>query len=153
MIITIISLILEGIVSIYTSNTLFIPLLTLTSFLFLYKKYEKKEDIYFTFIGIIGIIYDALYTNIFLLNTFIFLLVGLFIKFLNIYLSHKLTSNIVKLICVIIFYRLVTYMILVLLNYLDFNFLIMLKSIYSSILLNIIYLFIITIIDNKISSK
>ena len=153
MIITIISLILEGIVSIYTSNTLFIPLLTLTSFLFLYKKYEKKEDIYFTFIGIIGIIYDALYTNIFLLNTFIFLLVGLFIKVLNIYLSHKLTSNIVKLICVIIFYRLVTYMILVLLNYLDFNFLIMLKSIYSSILLNIIYLFIITIIDNKISSK
>lgn len=153
MIISIISLILDGIISIYTNNTLFVPLCTLTSLLIMYKNYEKKEDIYFIFLGIVGIIYDSLYTDIFLLNTCVFLVVGIIIKILNIYLSHKITSNIVKLLIVIMLYRLITYIVLWLINYIDFEFIVLLKSIYSSILLNIFYLFIITFIDKKISSK
>jgi len=153
MIITIISLILDGIISVYTNNTMFIPLFTLTSLLITYKNYERKEKIYFIFLSIIGLIYDALYTDIILLNTFVFIIIGLIIKLLNIYLSHKLTSNVVKLLVIIIFYRVITYIILCILNYINFEFIILFKSIYNSIFLNIIYLFIITFIDNKISSK
>jgi len=153
MIITIISLILDGIISVYTNNTMFIPLFTLTSLLITYKNYERKEKIYFIFLSIIGLIYDALYTDIILLNTFVFIIIGLIIKLLNIYLSHKLTSNVVKLLVIIIFYRVITYIILCILNYINFEFIILFKSIYNSIFLNIIYFFIITFIDNKISSK
>ena len=152
MILVLISLILDGIVSVYTNNTILIPLFTLTSLVYIYKYYEKKENIYFLIALIIGILYDSLYTDIILLNSLVFLFLAVIIKILNIYLSHKLSSTIVKLLAIIL-YRITTYLILVLFNYIDFNFIYLFKSIYSSVLINIIYLIIVTLIYKKISSK
>ena len=42
MILVLISLILDGIVSVYTNNTILIPLFTLTSLVYIYKYYEKN---------------------------------------------------------------------------------------------------------------
>lgn len=148
-----ISLILDGIISVYTNNTILIPLFTLTSLVYIYKYYEKKENIYFLIALITGILYDSLYTDIILLNSLVFLFLAVIVKILNIYLSHKLNSTIVKLLVIIILYRIITYLILVLFNYIDFNFIYLFKSIYSSILINIIYLIIVTLIYKKISSK
>ena len=153
MILVLISLILDGIVSVYTNNTILIPLFTLTSLVYIYKYYEKKENIYFLIALLIGILYDSLYTDIILLNSLVFLFLAVIIKILNIYLSHKLSSTIVKLLAIIILYRITTYLILVLFNYIDFNFIYLFKSIYSSVLINIIYLIIVTLIYKKISSK
>ena len=58
-----------------------------------------------------------------------------------------------SLLAIIILYRITTYLILVLFNYIDFNFIYLFKSIYSSVLINIIYLIIVTLIYKKISSK
>ena len=71
MILVLISLILDGIVSVYTNNTILIPLFTLTSLVYIYKYYEKKENIYFLIALIIGILYDSLYTDIILLNSLV----------------------------------------------------------------------------------
>ena len=95
MILVLISLILDGIVSVYINNTILIPLFTLTSLVYIYKYYEKKENIYFLIALIIGILYDSLYTDIILLNSLVFLFLAVIIKILNIYLSHKLSSTIV----------------------------------------------------------
>ena len=153
MIVSFISLILDGIISIYTNNTLFVPLFTLTSLIILYKKCEKREDIYYFIVIIVSLIYDFLYTDIFLINTVTLLIICFIIKILNIYLSHKLTSNLVKLLFIIVCYRVITYLILIIINYIDFKFIVLFKSIYTSIILNVIYMIIITIIDKKISSK
>ena len=133
-----ISLILETIVSnVVGINSIFIPLFFIMSLILIY----PKED-YLIICFICGLIYDICFYNSLFINTISFILIGLLIpnlKKYNIYL---------KSIIVIIFYRFISYFMLVLIGYTKFSINLLFKSIYSSIILNIIFIILVKLCYN-----
>lgn len=124
------SLLLEGVISnVVGINSIFIPLFLLVSLVLIY---PKKNYLIICFIC--GLIYDVCFYNSLFINTISFIFIGL--------LLDKLTKyNIyIRCIIVIMFYRFITYFMLVLIGYSKLNILLLFKSIYSSIILNIIFI-------------
>ena len=132
------SLILETIVSnIVGINSIFIPLFFIMSLILIYPK--KNFLIICT---ICGLIYDICFYNSLFINTISFIFIGLLLPNLNKYNIY------LKSIIVIIFYRFITYSMLVLIGYVEFNMFIFYRSIYSSIILNIIFIIFIKLCYN-----
>src|SRR5574344_1631203 len=137
------SFFLDGLISTYIStSSIFLPLFSITSLVIIYRLFERKEKTFFIFFSIIGFLYDIFYTVTLIVYLFIFLLVALFIKIINIYLANNLLSYFTKLLLTIIFFRLITYLILLIVGYLNFNFMGLIESIYTSLIINFIYIFI-----------
>lgn len=133
-----ISLLLESIFSnIVGINSILIPLFLISALVFIY---PKKN--YLSICIICGLLYDMCFYNSLFINTISFLLIGLLLKKIskyNIYL---------RLIIVIIFYRFITYFLLILIAYSKFNIYVLFKSMYSSIIINIIYILFIKVCYN-----
>jgi len=131
------SFILDGLI---INNSFFYPLFTLVSLVIIFPKFNKKNYNYYITCFIIGLLYDIVYTNTFLLNGIIYIILGFLIKLIY----KKININTLKIILEIIFfisiYRILTFIILNILGY-NFNISSLLESIYSSIILNIIYTF------------
>lgn len=138
-----ISFLLDGILS-NIKYLIFLPLLTLTSLL-VYRYKFKKNLSYLILLFIIGYLYDICYTDLYLVNACILFIIGLIINYL---FSKKINVYISFAIC-ILFYRTLSYLVYLLkgINYFDTS--LFLKSIYSSFLLNICYLFILKNILKK----
>ncbi|MCI8777965.1 MAG: hypothetical protein HFI87_02310 [Bacilli bacterium] len=98
---------------------------------------ESKESLYMLAI-ITGLCYDLVFTDRVGYSIITFLLGFIIIKNINKIVKTKF--NIIKYIIIIISYRLISYTILLLIGYLSFDALKLLHSIYSSILLNLIYI-------------
>lgn len=152
----IISFLLEGIFTKFINlNSLFIPLFTITSLVILFAYFNNKDKYFSYFITsiIFGFLYDIFYTNSLFINTFAFALNSLVIIFINNYLSPSLLSKIGINIITIVFYRITTYFMLCLYGYINFNENILLKGIYSSIIVNLIYGIILYFICNFCAKK
>src|SRR5574344_1473663 len=127
-VIMIISFLLDGIISnIVGMNSILLPLTLLTSFIIIYPYFCKDNKKYLIYLIIAGVFYDLAYGDIYLLNVIIFPIMGLFISFLYDNLSTNTFTFILKLLLVV--------------------------SIYRSLLLNIIYGLILYLITNIISNK
>lgn len=143
----IISFILDNFISNFINhNSLFYPLFTLLSLIIIYPKFTKKINKYYLTSFLLGLIYDIAVTDTLFLNAFIFLLLSYIINYIFRKIPYNYLSVLIISVISIIYYRVITYIVLLLLNYLNFNILILLKSIYNSLILNIIY---ITILYNK----
>ena len=151
----IISFLLDGVFSnvITIHNNMLIPLLSVMSLIIIYP-YFKKDDIkYLEYIFIYGLIYDLVYTDTLILNAIIFTFIGLIIIGINIIISNNYLNIAIISFLVIISYRIMTYFILVFTRYLEFNINDLLRSITSSLLLNIIYVILMFLITDYISNK
>ena len=149
MIIVIISFLLDNVISnLLNYNSIFNPLFTLTSLILIYPNFNKKSNNYFIYAFILGLIYDISITNTLFLNAFVFFSLSLLIRFVLKKIKYNYLSILVLLLGSIIYYRLITYIILVIINYLNFSFYYLFKSIYSSIFLNIIYISFVYLIIN-----
>ena len=121
------------------TNSILIPLFTLTSLILVYPYFRKKDFNYILVCLTVGLFYDIVFSDSVFVNTICFGILGLvnmtcykFVKY-NIY-----TSNIINLI-LLITYRIISYIILLSINYITFNNYIFFKGIYSSVLINILY--------------
>ena len=151
----IISFLLDGVFSnvITIHNNMLIPLLSVMSLIIIYP-YFKKDDIkYLEYTFIYGLIYDLVYTDTLILNAIIFTFIGLIIIGINIIISNNYLNIALISFLVIISYRIMTYFILVFTRYLEFNINDLLRSITSSLLLNIIYVILMFLITDYISNK
>ncbi len=150
MIIVIISFILDNIFSrlIKYSNLLY-PLFSLLSLILIYPYFNRKDNNYYIFSFIFGLIYDITYTDTIFLSAFIFLSISYLLRLIFNKFNYNYLSVLLSSIFIIIYFRLVTYLILVLLNYLNFNIITLISSIYSSLILNIIYILLVYILLNK----
>ena len=143
----IISFVLDNFISNFINhNSLFYPLFTLLSLIIIYPKFTKKLNKYYLISFLLGLTYDIAVTDTLFLNAFIFLLLSYIINYIFKTIPYNYFSVLIISIVSIIYYRLITYLVLLLLNYLNFNIVVLLKSIYNSLILNIIY---ITILYNK----
>ena len=139
-IILIISLLLEcAISSIISLNSIFNPLFLIISLVLLYPYLKKESTKYLIVCSVCGFIYDTIFYNSIFLNTISFFLLGLMIILLNKYLSKNILNAIIISIISIIFYRLISYSMVCMIGYTNFNILTLFKSIYTSLIINIIY--------------
>jgi len=146
------SFFLDGILSKYVlPNSLFLPLLTIVSLIIIYPYFNNDNYRYFKYIAILGILYDIAYMNLIFYNFFIFMLLGFINVFIKYLISDRLSINIFITIILIVVYRFINFMYINIVSSMSFEFLF--KSIYSSLILNIIYCVFIYLISEWLSKK
>lgn len=140
--ILVISFLFDNLISFFLNiNLLFNPLLSLVSLIIIFRYYHRKdENKYLITSFVLGLVYDIVCTDTVFLNAGIYLLLSLFIiKFYKIF-SYNLLNSAILLIIVIIIYRSITFLVLSNFNFISFNLYHLLQSIYSSLILNLLYL-------------
>lgn len=134
------SFLLDGILSKYILPTsLFLPLFTIVSLVIIYPYFNNNNFRYFKYIAILGLLYDITYINTIFFNFFIFMMIGFVVSFFSYLLSNNLYTSILFTVISIFFYRLIVYLFMVIFRNVSFSFFDLIKSIYSSLLLNILY--------------
>lgn len=151
--ITLISFYLEGILSNVINLNYLIPLFTLLSLVIIYPYLFNRKKDYFIICFIIGFLYDIGYTDTLFLNAFIFLLIGYIIYLINIFITNNIFNVTIISIIIIIIYRIITYLVLIFINYLTPDIDLLIKSIMNSISINIIYILFMYKITDLISRK
>jgi cell shape-determining protein MreD len=103
--------------------------------------------------AVFGLIYDLIFTNTLIFNCVLFVIVALSIQFINIFISNGAFNTIIINLFAITIYRVVSYLFLMIIGYINHNFSFLLKGIYSSYLLNILFGFILYLITDYLSKK
>jgi cell shape-determining protein MreD len=136
--IVIISLFLDGYLSFFlpiNGFSLFMPLCTLTSLIICYPFIDKK----YLFAFIIGCIYDLMYTNMLVLSGSIFIIIYFLLSRINNITKIKMLDNLIKLILMIIIYRLIFSLFTCILFIKEINFSNIIINILCSIIFNVFY--------------
>lgn len=151
--IVIFSFYLEGILSKTIDICFLIPLTTVMSLILIYPYLYNCKKNYYIICFITGLIYDITYTNTFMLNASIFLLLGYLIFNINIIITNNSFNVILIGLLIIFIYRILTYLILVFIDYTEFSINVLFKSIGFSLLFNIIYISLMYKMTDVISKK
>ena len=140
-IISLVIIIIDGIItyfipSYFNKLNYLYPMLTISLIPFLYN-FSTKD--YYRFIFILGIIYDLLYSNFFLLNAFVFLLIG----YIDIAITRIFKVNIIVYITLIILniciYDFILFVLVCLTDYQSLSIMDYFYKIKNSIILNLIF--------------
>ena len=149
------SFFLESICSnfINMNNSLLIPLFSIISLIIIYPYFNNDNLKFIYTCAVIGLFYDIVFTNTLIFNMVIFVAIGFVIKLINVFISNNpLNVTLISLICILL-YRVTTYVVLVVIGYISFNSVTLIKGIYSSIVLNIIYAIIVYLVTDYYSKK
>ena len=153
-IIMLISLALESIINLNISFTSYlVPLFSLLSLILIYKflKYNKKE--YFIFAIVSGFIYDLVFTNFYVLNSFLFLLNSFIIYFYFKKMKYNLFNIILITIICSSMYNLMLFTLFNLFSYSTYSFLDFSYILGHFIIINVIYIILGYILLNKTKLK
>ena len=154
---TIISFLLDGLISNFTSINIASPsyfrtIYSLVSLVIVYN-YFDNDNKFLKILIILGILFDIVYTNTFILNIFIFTIVYFIIKKLNIYIPNNLITINIKSLLAIITYHTLSYLILLFANYSHYSFNLLPLILSRSIIMTIIYTTISYFVIKKIYYK
>lgn len=137
------SFLLDGFISNYLSFSLvdvsyFTTIYSLIS-LVVITPYFDNDRKYYLLIIILGLLFDLVYTSTFLINVIIFLVVCIIAKYINFFLTHNLLNvNIISLISIIV-YHVLSFVILLIVNYNDYSLTLLFDIITHSIVMTIVY--------------
>lgn len=151
------SFLFEGLISNYTFSTftnlsLFSTLYTLISLVIIFPYFHNKKK-YIILLITFSILIDIVYTNTFLINFFLFIIIYCLIKLLNSILPENiLTQNLISLFSILI-YHILSYIILKIINYTDYPFTLLINIILNSLLMTIIYSTFSYLILKKLTNK
>lgn len=152
--IVIISFILDSIVSNLVSiNGIMMPLFTIMSLIIIYPYFNNNKNKFYPTCFFLGMAYDLIYTNTIIFHACLFLLLGFIVSKLNLVLSNNYINVAIMGIIIIIIYRLITYFLLLITAAVSFNIWNLFESIYSSLIINVIFVILAYIITDKISYK
>ena len=137
--ICLISFLLDGVFSLVVNdNSLFLSLFSLMCLIVIYP-YMKCNNHIFYYSIVIGLFFDIAYTQTLFLNTVIFFLMAILIYYYFKYLPYNIINIILLSLVTIILFRLVTYVFFVIFEDNIFNMRLLFRSIYTSIISNIVY--------------
>ena len=122
------------------------------SFVITYPYMNSKKK-YYICVLIAGILYDIVYTGTPFINTLLFLLFALLIRYFFKYINNNVVSSLVISGVIIILYRVIIYMFLNMIGYIVFDPNDLWITIYSSFITNAVYITIIHIILYRIRNK
>ncbi len=153
-IVLIISFILDSLISNFIPlNSILMPLFTLMSLIIIYPYFNNHKNKYLLACFTTGFCYDLIYTNTIIIHAFLFLVIGFIIIRLNLILSNNYVNVAIMAIIIIIIYRIIAYGLLLITANITFKFFTLFKSIYSSLILNIIYVVLLFVITDRIATK
>ena len=150
----IISFLLDGLVSTIlpyelTNPSIFKTIYSIISLVIIYNYFDNKQK-YFNILIVLGIFFDIVYTNTFILNIVVFITVYIFLSSIDYMIpTNIITINIKSISCVSL-YHILTYIILLLANYNNYSLKLLGIILLRSILMTIIYTSISYLIINKI---
>ena len=149
------SFFLEALVSnfIPMNTDLFVPCFTLISLVLIYPFFTKENYSYLKYAFILGFFYDITFTNVLFLNACLFLVIAYLIRAINIWFSNNAFNVIFISGVVIVIYRILNYFLLIFMTLKKFVLLDLVNSITSSLLINVIYAFIMYLLLDLISKK
>ena len=154
---SIISLLLQGLISNFQNYTLtnlsiFSAVYLLINFVVLQPYFDSsKKNI--ILIIIFGMIFDITYNNTIILSTFTFIAIFYINKILNIFFPNNLLTINIFSILSMIFYHILIFTFLSILSFDNYNISILLKVIASNIIMTIIYTSIMYYIVSKLYNK
>lgn len=154
---TIISFLLDSLLSNYispsiTSMSIFNTIYTIIAIILIYNYFDNDKK-YLKIIIPLSILFDIVYTNTFMINIILFIIIYIIFKQLNYYIPNNLFTINIKTILGIIIYNILSYIIILLFNVNNYPITILLTIIYKSIIMTIIYTSISYILLNKIYYK
>ena len=139
----ILSFILDTVASLYISTDLVNPSYFRTIFsviaLVISYHYFDEDKKYLYLLIALGILFDITYTNTFLVNIFIFGVIYLIIKEINIYIPNNLFTINIKTLIAIITYHVLSYLLMLISHYANYPIKLLLTTIISNIIMTIIY--------------
>ena len=147
----IISFFLENVVGLLFNNSFIIPLFFLVSLITLYQFKNMDYEKYLFLLTILGFIYDIVYTNIYI-NSLLFLIVGSLVVLYSKYISNSFLLNLLAVFLSLIVYESVYYYIYILLGLNDFSLSILIKSLISTIPINVGYYILSYLCLNKVKA-
>ena len=153
----IISFFLQGIISNYLNYTISNPSLLSTIYtiitIIIVSKYFDDERKYYFLAFILGLLYDLVYTNTFVLNAILFFTIALIARYFTNLLSDNIISvNIISLASIFI-YHILSFIILGIISYNTYNIKLLLIICTHSIIMTLIYTTIMYLLSNYISTK
>lgn len=139
----IISFLLDSIISLYipaslTTLSYFKTIYTLVSLVVIFNYFENSKK-YLIIAIIIGALFDTVYTNTFLLNIVIFIVVYFLLTELDYIIPNNLFTINIKSLSALYTYHILTYIILLLTHYNSYSFSILLNILMKSTIMTIIY--------------
>lgn len=139
----IISFLLDSIISLYISASLttlsyFKTIYTLVSLVVIFNYFENSKK-YLIIAIILGALFDTVYTNTFLLNIVIFIVVYFLLTELDYIIPNNLFTINIKSLSALYTYHILTYIILLLTHYNSYSFSILLNILMKSTIMTIIY--------------
>ncbi len=153
MIFILISFILDGVLSLLMNqDSIYIPLLSIMTLIVVYPYIKDKQRIVIMG-GIVGLLYDVVYTQTLFLNTILFCFLALVVLLFYKYIPINIVNSYILAILLILLFRVLSYLALVFYYELSFNWEVLFKSIYSSLITNLLYLTIMPFILGKIEGK
>lgn len=130
-------------------NSILIPVFLLTSLSILYP-YFKNNTIFIVVCLLCGFFYDISIGSTFI-NTISYFFCGLFLIISYKYLKYNIYSaNSINIVDIIL-YRIISYVLLCIVDFTNFKFLNLFSGIYNSLIINLIYGIIIYIIINLVA--
>lgn len=155
MITIIVSFLLESIISnfVLIDSLLWLPLFTLVSLVIVVPYFNRKEANYLKLCAITGLFYDIVFTDTLCFNMLLFVLLGIVISKVMSIINFNFISIVFFIPIIIIFYRILSYLIICFSGFLIFDWVHLGESIYSSLLINILYGVILYFITSKLSKK
>mgnify|MGYP005768263019 FL=1 len=154
-VVTVLSFLLEGIVSniVGITSTWLVPLFSIVSLIIIYPYFNHEEGNFLKVCFAVGLFYDLVYTDTLVINACIFTLIGFFIRWLNSWMSNHAISVLFITFLTIFVYRILMYLILIVVGFLPFDLNTLVTSITSSLLLNLIYAEVLYLITDFMSKK
>lgn len=151
---TVISFLLDSLLSNYINTSLIDPsylrtIYSVISLVIIFNYFENKTK-YLVITIILGILFDIVYTNTFLLNIVIFYLIYIVLNILDYYISNNLFTINLKSLIAITIYHILSYLILLLVHYNNYDSSLLSLILLRSIIMTIIYTTISYLIIKKI---
>ena len=138
-----ISFLLDGLMSNYFSTFIVNPsyfrtIYSVIALVVMFNYFDNKSK-YLYILGGLGVLFDIVYTNTFILNIVIFLIIYLFLNIMDYYLSNNVFTTNIKAILSIIIYHVVSYLIFLLGHYQNYTSELLWLILVRSIIMTIIY--------------
>ena len=150
----IISFLLDGLMSNILPFNLVDPsylktIYSIISLVILYNYFDNKQK-YLKILIILGIFFDIVYTNTFILNVVVFIVIYIILSLVDYMIPTNIITINIKSISCIFLYHILTYIILLLANYNSYSIKLLGIILLRSIIMTIIYTTIRYLIMNKI---
>ena len=153
----VISFLLDGLLSNCFSTFIINPsyfrtIYSVVALVIMFNYFDNKSKYMYILVGL-GVLFDIVYTNTFILNIVIFLVIYLFLNIMDYYLSNNVFTTNIKAILAILIYHTFSYLVFLLVHYQNYTSDLLALILVRSIIMTIIYTSISYLIIKKIYNK